>query len=76
MGQRMTWEEIKERYPHQNVGLVDCLPDKNNIKSAIVICSEEDTSYDDICLMAVRGKCKMTYTTLDEDLGVGGYNYV
>ena len=76
MGQRMTWEEIKERYPHQNVGLVDCLPDENRFESAIVICSEEDTSYDDIVEMAMERKCKMVYTTLNEDLGVGGYNYV
>lgn len=25
-GKRMTWEEIIEKYPHQNVGLVDCYP--------------------------------------------------
>ena len=39
MGERMTWEEIQEKYPDQWVGLVDVewYPDnKATVKSAVV----------------------------------------
>jgi len=48
MGKRLTWEEIVEKYPHQNVGLVDCYPNSYNIQSAIVKYTEADTSYNDM----------------------------
>ncbi len=63
MTERLTWDEIKRRYPHQNVGLIDCLPDSLNIDSAVVKYTEKDTSYDEMCLMAFMGEIALRYTT-------------
>ena len=63
----MTWEEIKKAYPHQNLGLIKCLPDSNNIESAIVKYTEKEISYDNLCLMAIKGEIALRYTTIDED---------
>lgn len=67
---RLTWEQIKEKYPHQNVGLSDVeyiTPQGGAIKSAIVICTDKDIDRNDIALRAIRGELIMRYTTLDED---------
>ena len=71
---RLTWNEIKEKYPHQNVGLIDVeyIGKGLGIKSAVVLCTDKSTSYDEMCLMAVRGNIDMRYTTLDEDLQITG----
>ena len=69
MDKRLTWEQIKELYPHQYVGLVGVETEGNesSVKSAIVKYTEADTSYDDMILMYIRGEIKLRYTTLDED---------
>ena len=67
LGTRMTWEEIKLNYPHQNVGLVDCLPDPITMDSAIVKYTDKETSYFDLLKMALNGEIALRYTTLDED---------
>lgn len=69
MEERLIWEQIKEKYPHQYVGMVDIETDVNNasIKSAVVKYTDADTSYDDLVGMHLRGEIKLRYTTLDED---------
>lgn len=63
---RMTWEEIKEAYPHQNVSLIGCLPDPDHIESAIVKYTEKDITYNEMIEKALKGKITMTFTSLDE----------
>ena len=62
IGKRMTWEEIVEKYPNQNVGLVDCYPDSHHIQSAIVKYTEADTSYNEMIEKAFDGEIEMCYT--------------
>ncbi len=64
--ERLTWEEIKKRYPHQNVGLVDCIPDSINFETAIVKYTEKDITYDEMCSKAFDGEIFMIYTTPEE----------
>ena len=73
MGERLTWQEIKRKYPHQYVGLVDVETGINEVtvKSAVVACTSNDTSYDEMTIMAFHGKITMMYTTDDEEL-LGG----
>ena len=67
MGERLTWQEIKRRYPHQYVGLIDVEAGINEVtvKSAVVACTSNDTSYDEMTIMAFYGKITMMYTTDD-----------
>ena len=39
---RMTWEEIVAKYPDKWVGLVDVEGDGPNVRSAVVVCANED----------------------------------
>lgn len=66
---KLTWEQIKKIYPHQNVGLSDIEYGINNatIEAGIVKCTERDTPYEKMIEMALKGEIKMRYTTLDED---------
>ena len=62
--ERLTLEQIKEKYPNQWVGLVDCeMEDSINIRSAVVKCTEEDMSSDLMALETVKGNMKAIYTT-------------
>lgn len=65
----ITWEEIKTRYPHCNVGMVDVeySDNSNYIKKARVVCTDIDSDRDDMILSAINGKMIVRYTTLDED---------
>ena len=65
--QRMTWAEIKRRYPHQNVGLVDIHEEPDGSTSAIVKYTEENMSRGEMFKRAINGEIHMRYTTLDED---------
>ena len=43
----LSWEEIKEKFPEQYVGLMYVvINEKNEIVSAIVVCSSRTTSYE------------------------------
>ena len=66
LNKRMTWEEIKEKYPFQNVGLVECFPNSINIKSAIVKYTEKDISYDEMIEKAFDGEISMRFTALNK----------
>lgn len=71
--ERLTWEQIKKKYPHQSVGLVDIKhgPTEASIVSAVVKYTSQDTPYDDMVMMALRKEIVLLYTTLDEDLPMG-----
>ena len=66
---RLSWEEIKQHYPHQNVGIIDAekKPDSEIIVSGIVKFTDRDMTYDDFALLAMQNKIELRYTTLDED---------
>lgn len=66
---RLTWLEIKERYPHQYVGLTDIEygDNKASVKSAIVAYEDSTSSYGTILELYLKGEVLMRYTTLDED---------
>lgn len=69
MTEQLSWEKIKELYPHQYVGLVDIIPSVNSVsvKSARVKYTDKDTSYNDLLLMCMKGEISLFYTTADED---------
>ena len=67
---RMTWQEIKEAYPHQNVGLVERIPNHVNFDTAIVKCTDKDKTYSELLHLAFNGEIDMRYTTMDEDDGL------
>lgn len=71
-GERLTWEEIVQKYPHQNVGLVEIEYGCNEatVASAVVKCTDKDTDPDDMVLMALRGEIFLEYTTEDEDFPI------
>ncbi|MBO6179374.1 MAG: hypothetical protein J6O04_09375 [Selenomonadaceae bacterium] len=70
LGKRMSWNEIKAVFPHRNVGLVDCVPNRYNIVSAIVKYTDKDKTYSELIRMAVNKEIVMRYTTMDEDDGI------
>ena len=73
-GERLTWEEIVQKYPHQNVGLVDVEFGINSadIKSAVVKCTDKDTPYAEMFRAAWNNEIMMCYTTRDEDFLIIG----
>ena len=68
--ERLTWKEIKRRYPHQNVGLVDIHDEPDGSTSAIVKYTEQDMSRGEMFEKACNGEIHMRYTTLDEDCAI------
>jgi len=78
MEERMTWEEIQEKYPDQWVGLIDVEYEPNNdatIKTAVV--KYADKSKDELTMMQIQtnGEILGRYTTQDNifQLGIAGY---
>ena len=77
MEERMTWEEIQEKYPDQWVGLIDVEYEPNNdatIKTAVV--KYADKSKDELTMMQIQtnGEILGRYTTPDNifQLGIAG----
>ena len=68
--ERLTWQEIKEKYPHKYVALIDIAYGKNkaSVKSAGVMYTDDDKSYTELLEMAFKGKVHLRYTTLDEEI--------
>ena len=73
-GERLTWKEIVQKYPHQNVGLVDVEIGINSvdIKSVVVKCTDKDTPYAKMFRAAWNKEIVMCYTTRDEDFLIIG----
>lgn len=67
--QQLTIDQIKEKYPHQYVGLINIKYKENSnlIESATVEYTENEISHDDLCLLDLQGKVYMFYTTLEDD---------
>lgn len=75
MAERLTWEEIQEKYPDQWVGLVDVEYELNNqasIKSAVVKYTEKTKG--ELTRLMLDGEIISRYTTPDNifQLGVMG----
>lgn len=75
MAERLTWEEIQEKYPDQWVGLIDVEYELNNqasIKSAVV--QYTDKTKGELTRMMLDGEIISRYTTPDNifQLGVMG----
>lgn len=70
--EKLTWQEIKDKYPHQYVGLVDIEHGSNDISvsKASVLCTDKDKSYEDMLKMAKNNEIDLRYTTADEDDGI------
>jgi len=75
MTERLTWDEIANRYPDQWVGLVDVeWEDEANVKSAVVRYTDRSSS--DLARMQIKDRnLYSTYTTPDNlaPMGVVGY---
>ena len=74
MGERLTWEEIQNRYPDQWVGLVDVERDGATVTSAIV--KYTDISRGELTRMQIRDdNLYSCYTHPDHlaPLGIVGY---
>jgi hypothetical protein len=72
MGERLTWDEIKNKYPDQWVGMTDVeyKPDNSvSIKSAIV--TYTGLSKAELTRMMLEGKCVSRYTTPDNKFQMG-----
>lgn len=72
MGERMTWQEIKERYPDQWVGLTDVVYIDNDgisIESAIVKYTNKKKS--ELTVLALKGEIVSRYTTPDNIFQIG-----
>lgn len=73
MTERMTWREIKEKYPDQWVGLVDVEFEEDNkstIKTAIV--KYTDKTADELGMLAIKGeKIIPKHTNPDGDFQLG-----
>lgn len=74
--ERLTWVQIQEKYPLQNVGLVDVeyKSDSASVRSAIVKYTSKETSYEELCMRHVAGEILMRYTTPDI-IEMGGKYY-
>ncbi len=71
--EKLTWEQIKQQYPEQYVGLSDITREQgsNHIVTAVVSCTSQDCSYEDMLDQALNGVIYMTYPTADERLVAG-----
>lgn len=72
MKERLTWEQIQEKYPDKWVGLVDVKyvnDDGVSVESAIV--KYTDKSKDELTIMALDGEVDAVYTTPDNVFQLG-----
>lgn len=72
MSDRMTWKEIKEKYPDQWLGLIDVKYIDNDgisIESAIVKYTDKTKS--ELTILALKGEIVSRYTTPDNVLQSG-----
>ena len=72
MGERLTWEEIKKKYPKQWVGIVE--PEFSNpatIISGIVKYTEKDMSLEDMVILTTQGKLFARNTNTNPGNSVG-----
>ena len=73
MENRMTWEEIQNKYPDQWVGLVDVewCPDNDGVTMESAEIVYTDKSKDELTAMMLRGEIDARYTTPDNLFQLG-----
>lgn len=58
--ERLTWNEIKEKYDKQIIGLVNIERDSNNnIVSAIVKYTSDNSTYNERLILAIKGEISL-----------------
>ena len=68
----LTWEQIKNEYKHQYVGLCNVHKDSNDeIISADVVCSTKTSNYEDMLEQAILGNIFMVNPSADEENKAG-----
>lgn len=72
MMERMTWEQIKEKYPNQWVGLVEVeYVDNDGISVESAVVKYTDKSKSDLTRLVLEGKIISRYTTPDNIFQMG-----
>ena len=76
MSERLTWEEIKEKYPNQYVALTNIYPNEFNIQIADVLYAETGEGdmqmpENDILVGGFEGKWEVCGTNLDGGIDIG-----
>lgn len=74
MSERLTWQQIQEKYPDQWIGLVDVTwKNDANIESAVV--KYVDKTKEELLMMQINNEIFSCYTTPDHvfQLGTVGY---
>lgn len=71
--QRLTWNEIKRKYPNQTVGLIEIQTGINSldIVSAVVLYTEHEDGLERIATASINGDVFMIATNIDDGLNVG-----
>ncbi len=72
MEERLTWEQIQEKYPDRWVGLIDVKyvnDDGVSVESAVV--KYTDKSKGELTRMALKGEVDAVYTTPDNIFQLG-----
>lgn len=75
MDERLTWEEIRVKYPDQWVALADVIYMNNdgcNVESAIVVCAMSDDDYVDKRLSFVKSGKLYDYERTEDTRGFVG----
>ncbi|MBR2215952.1 MAG: hypothetical protein IJ849_09370 [Selenomonadaceae bacterium] len=75
MSEALTWNEIKSRYPHQYVGLVNLEPSAPNFQTAMVKYTSQNMTKADLEQRAFDGEIDLRYTSLDDDMGKDYVDY-
>lgn len=72
---RLTWKEIREKYPDQWVALMDVKYMDNdgiNVESAVVVCGMEDSDYVEKRLRFMREGKRYEYERTEDTRGFVG----
>ena len=72
LGERLTWEEMQEKYPDRWLGLTDVKyanDDGVSVESAVV--KDTDKTKDELLFMAFAGEIVSKYSTPDNVCQVG-----
>lgn len=72
MTERMTWEEIQDKYPNKWVGLVDVkYMDDDGISVESAVIKYLDKNKGELTRMALRGEIVSRFTTPDDIFQLG-----
>lgn len=75
MNERMTWEEIQNKYPNQWVALKDVIYLNNdgcNVETAVVVCVMSDDDYVEKRLSFIRNGENYEYERTEDTRGFVG----